>query len=208
MGLKASYQPSIDVTLAAGIPKVSYGLPYDIKSISVPQSENYWEFEGEESSIISVIGPAPEEVAEEIIAPLTTIPQLKGKIHWWGGPGIAGTTVHEKIDYRKAHSRTFISPILLSPKEADIGYYTPKILEIMIFGGLPVGFVSSKAMEKVLPEDCLIEDYTDIIAILTCLDYYKTGYRNSLRRQIVEKLSQYYSAEGFVDSILKKLKEI
>lgn len=94
-------------------------------------------------------------------------------------------------------------PLLFPDEYKKNGFMTMRILEVLLFGSIPIGFSDFNGIEKYLSKSLIAKDYKELEDIIKWLINMEPKTRNKLRLNLINKL-KFMDAKYFVDTILKE----
>ncbi len=159
-----------------------------------------------------------EDIEKKII-PISE--KYPGQVHFWGNwmkddkkelrEKWKHIIFHDRIgaqQFRDALSRSVASPLLATDEYKEHGHMTMRILEILLFGSIPIGFSDFYGIEKFLPGELIIDtdDYKrsseEVINYLVNLGFLD---RITLRKDLAKRLD-FMDVSHFVNVVLGGIK--
>jgi hypothetical protein len=114
-----------------------------------------------------------------------------------------GVIFYDRVGARKfleLYSKSVAVPLLLPKNYEEIGFQTMRILESLLFASIPIGFDSTKGIDKFLPKELIVSKDNSLDTII---QYLNKGFfdRINLRKSLIEKL-KFMDVKNFVDTLL------
>ena len=104
--------------------------------------------------------------------------------------------------FREIYSHALFSPLLSPPDYKERGHMTARIIEILFWGSIPVGFSDFYGIEKWLPSQLIVNKDNTLENVY--LNLKKMGFfdRINLRNQLINRL-KFHDVENFINKIIK-----
>jgi hypothetical protein len=194
------------------IKRISSALPYKFFKI-------YYQAIKDRNSLITYVGNnyERERAINDYIYPISTKERFKNKISFYGN-WLKYSKIFKEIsakwpyfnyfgkitkeDYLYVYGRSFTTPLLAKDSYYEYGFMTPRQVESVLYGCIPIGFSEHLGLDKYIPKKFIVKDYKEYTSLLDELvsiserDYNK--YLHSF-----ESFFHMYDYKKFADLLLK-----
>jgi len=198
------------------IKRVSSVLPYKFFKI-------YYQGMKDRNSLITYVGNnyERERAINEYIYPISTKDRFKNKITFYGN-WIKYDKVYKELitkwpyfnylgkvtkeDYLYVYGKSYTTPLLAKDSYYKYGFMTPRQIESVLYGCIPVGFSEHLGIDKFIPKKFIVKDYNEYINLLNeLLSVTERDYNNYLHS--FEDFFHMYDYKKFADLLLKLCEE-